>query len=236
MNIPEHSRPGLPAPRGYQRALGSPTDKGGLGTGTNAPQPPIAEESSNGRPIALRVSETSKAFGPTQALDAVSFDLAQGSVHALLGGNGSGKSTLIKILAGVEAADHGWVELQDGERLDLRTMTPGQARAAELHFVHQERTTFPELSISENLALDSDFAAGGPFRISWREARRQAAAILERFEIDAHPDQALGEVSPAKQTMVAIARALQGQEDSSHGILLLDEPTAALPHAEVSLV
>ncbi|MGH7486557.1 MAG: ATP-binding cassette domain-containing protein, partial [bacterium] len=146
------------------------------------------QEASNGRPIALRLRETSRAFGPTQALDGVSFDLAQGSVHALLGGNGSGKSTLIKILAGVERADHGWLELRDGQRLDLRTMTPSQARGAHLHFVHQERTTFPELSITENLALDSDFAAGGRIAIRWREARRQAATILERFAIDAHPD------------------------------------------------
>jgi ribose transport system ATP-binding protein len=188
-----------------------------------------------GHQTVLRVERVSKAFGATQALDDVSFELKRGSIHALLGGNGSGKSTLIKLIAGVEAADAGQLEVR-GERHELRSMTPARAREAGLHFVHQQRTTFPQLTVTENLAIGRGFDTGAGGRIEWRRARRRAAAVLERFRIDAHPDQELGELGPATQTMVAIARALQDQDDDADGVLLLDEPTAALPAPEASLL
>ena len=60
--------------------------------------------------------------------------------------------------------------------------------------------------------------------------------MLERFQIDAHPDELLGELGPAQQTMVAIARALQDQREDSDDVLILDEPTASLPAPEVELL
>ncbi|MBS1862945.1 MAG: sugar ABC transporter ATP-binding protein [Actinobacteria bacterium] len=184
--------------------------------------------------IALRADGVSKAFDGTQALDDVSFELEQGAVHALLGGNGCGKSTLIKILAGVLPADAGSIEI-GGERHELRWMTSTRARAAGLHFVHQRRSTFPELSVMDNLSIGRGFDTSLG-RIRWSAARRRAADVLERFQIDAHPDQDLWELSPATQVMVAIARALQDQDDSSEGVLVLDEPTASLPAPEVELL
>ncbi len=189
-------------------------------------------EQPRGADDALRVKHVCKAFGATRALRDVSFELRRGSIHALLGGNGSGKSTLIKTLAGVQQADEGHAEI-DGVEYDLRSLTPGDARAAGLHFVHQQRSTFADLTVAENLGIGHGFETTFGFRIPWRRTRGRAAEVLARFEIDAHPDQPLGELRPATQTMVAIARALQDQEDASDGILLLDEPTASLPAAEV---
>jgi len=183
----------------------------------------------------LRANQVSKAFGATQALDRVSFSLEKGTVHALLGGNGCGKSTLIKILAGVEQADAGTIEIRGSEH-DLRWITPARAREAGLQFVHQQRSTFPELSITDNLAIGRGYESDRLGRIHWRAARRRTARVLERFQIAAHPDQLLEELSPATQTMVAIARALQDQDESSEGVLVLDEPTASLPAPEVDLL
>jgi ribose transport system ATP-binding protein len=161
--------------------------------------------------------------------------LERGSVHALLGGNGSGKSTLIKSIAGVEPADAGELEVR-GERHDLRTMNPARARDAGLHFVHQQRSTFPDLTVMENLAIGRGFDTGFGGRVEWRRARKRAASVLERFELDVDPDTELGRLSPATRTMVAIARALQDQEGADEGVLLLDEPTASLPAPEVTIL
>ncbi|MBS1882839.1 MAG: sugar ABC transporter ATP-binding protein [Actinobacteria bacterium] len=186
-------------------------------------------------PRALGVLGLSKAFGGTQALDDVSWEVAPGTVHALLGGNGSGKSVTIKILAGVYSADAGRLEL-GGELHDATSFTPAQARAAGLRFVHQQSSTFPELTVAENLAI-GDFGATPLGRIRWRALRRQAAAVLERFEVDARPDDPMEELGPATQVMVAIARALKDEDQGGAAhILVLDEPTAALPAAEAQLL
>jgi ribose transport system ATP-binding protein len=184
---------------------------------------------------ALAVTGASKAFAANKAVDDVSFELAPGQVHALLGGNGSGKSTLIKMLAGVERADAGQVAI-GGEQIALADMTPARAAAAGLQFVHQQRSTFLDLTVAENLAIGGPgFPVGRGGRVRWRETRRRAQRALERFAVEADPDQLLGELGPARQAMVAIARALQFQADDT-GILLLDEPTSSLPEAEVRLL
>ena len=196
---------------------------------------PLSRGGADRSEAVLRVEAASKAFGPTRALDRVSLELERGTVHALLGGNGSGKSTLVKAIAGVEAADAGTLEI-GGMRHDLRAMSPARAREAGLHFFHQQRAVFPGLSVLENLAIGRGFETGAGGRIAWRRERRRAAEVLERFHVEARPDQDLGELGPASQAMVAIARALQDSDESADGVLLLDEPTASLPASEADLL
>jgi ribose transport system ATP-binding protein len=184
---------------------------------------------------ALRVSGVAKAYGATQALRGASFDVRRGTVHALLGGNGSGKSTLIKTLAGVVPADAGEFTLA-GVGHDATAQTPARARAGGLRFVHQQDSTFPELTVAENLAIGRGFETGFAGRVRWGPLRRHAAEVLTRFEIDADPDDELGSLGSASQMMVAIARALQDQEGADDGVLVLDEPTARLPRHEVTLL
>ena len=185
--------------------------------------------------LALQVSDVRKAFGGTQALDGVSFELDRGSVHGLLGGNGSGKSTMIKVLAGVYRADAGWLKIR-GSRIEASSMNPARAREEGMRFVHQQESTFPSLTVAENLAIGHGFGGGAMQRIRWRTVKRRTAGVLERFEIHASPDDRLGDLRPATQAMVTIARALQDQDGEQDGVLVLDEPTASLPSSEVELL
>ena len=184
---------------------------------------------------ALHLSGLSKAFGATQALDDVSFTVEPGTIHALLGGNGSGKSTLIKILAGVVKADRGEVSCA-GTVYDAVDLSPRVAQSAGLHFVHQQNSTFPTMTVAENLAIGRGFETGSLGTIKTRAMKQKAREVLARFDVDCDPDQRLSTLSPAARTVVAIARALQDQEGASSGILVLDEPTAALPKSEVRLL
>jgi ribose transport system ATP-binding protein len=183
---------------------------------------------------ALTVRNVSKSFAGTRALDGVGFAVAPGSVHALLGGNGSGKSTLIKILSGVYRGEPGGSIAVGDVAVETDRMTPQLARELGLRFVHQDTGVFQELTVAENIALVNGFG-GRAGQVPWKSLRRRARALLDRFEIDADPDQPMAMLRPADQTMVAIARAL---EDDGVGLstLVLDEPTASLPRHEVEVL
>lgn len=184
---------------------------------------------------ALAITALTKSYGSTQALAGVSITVERGTIHALLGGNGSGKSTLIKILAGVVSADGGALDI-DGESVAASAQTPFRAASNGLHFVHQQDSTFADMTVAENMALGKGFETGFGGVIRWRSQHRRCARVLERFGIPARPNTLMRDLGPAQHMMVAIARALQGQETAHDGILVLDEPTASLPPLEVEVL
>ena len=172
----------------------------------------------------LAASGLTKRFGGTLALDNVDLELPAGAVTALLGENGAGKSTLIKILAGVHTADAGEVRLRG------QLVTPGVDRLP-ISFVHQDLGLVDSMTVAENVALVARY----PRRlglIAWGEARRRAAAALEAVGGGIEPDAKVGELPAAERSVVAIARSLAVEAD----ILVLDEPTAALPEHDVALL
>jgi len=187
---------------------------------------------------ALEIIGVSKNYGPTRALDDVSFSLRHGRIHALLGGNGSGKSTLIKILAGVVRAEPGGQVARtiSGRRVEagLSGVTPGVSRDLGFRFVHQDVPIFPGLSITENLALGSKFERGAGGRIRWRRQHARARRVLKQFGLDVSPREPVYRLPPAARTLLAIVRALQDQADPSESVLVLDEPTATLPRGDVA--
>jgi ribose transport system ATP-binding protein len=185
---------------------------------------------------ALSIRNLSKEFPGTRALDGVDLDVRKGEIHALCGGNGSGKSTLIKILCGVyEGGSGGEIEC-GGVKVRADQTTPTTAHQMGVRVVHQDLGVFPDLSVAENLALGYEFETGRAGRVQWRVTRERARDLIERFEIAATPKTLMRNLSRAAQTQVAIARALQDQESEGESLLVLDEPTSALPAHEVELL
>ena len=162
-----------------------------------------------------------KHFGGTRALRGIDFSVNAGEIHALLGANGAGKSTLIKILAHVHKPDAGEITLR-GARLNEEML------GTRLSFVHQDLGLIDTLSVGENMAM----AYGYPMRgrlIDWRAVNVMAGAALHKLGAPLPLNKLVGELSQAEKSIVAIARALTRDID----ILVLDEPTASLPEADV---
>jgi ribose transport system ATP-binding protein len=175
--------------------------------------------SGDGSPVDQIVfSDVTKTFDGTSALDAVSFRVKRGEIHALLGANGAGKSTLIKLLAGLYTADRGKIEVPDE--------TPGSKRG--ISFIHQDLALIPDLTVAENIALSSGF----PRRrlgIDWAGVRGQAHKALRLVGGGVDIDAKVEQLSRADQSIVAIARALV----TDCAAIVLDEPTASLPDTDV---
>ena len=190
-----------------------------------------SEERTAQRAPALRLRSVSKTFPGTRALDDASLEINHGEILALLGHNGSGKSTLIKILAGFHHPDpgaEGWV---DGRELDLGNSD--DATRNGLRFVHQDLGLIRELNAVDNVALTIGYARGRSGQIDQRGQVTQTEALLGRFGVELDVTRPLGDASPVERTCVAIARALWDWEEGPR-VLVLDEPTAALPSREVS--
>ncbi|ADB50767.1 sugar ABC transporter ATP-binding protein [Conexibacter woesei] len=175
------------------------------------------------------IEQLSKTFPGQRALADVSFEIGRGEIHALVGENGSGKSTLIKVLAGFHEPDPGARMTVAGEQ--LKPCSPADVRRLGLRFVHQDLGLVGELSAAENVGLASGFARRG-LKVDRAGQRSRAEALLARIGAEVDVEQPVSALRAVERSAVAIARAL----DELHGeirLLVLDEPTAALPPAEV---
>ena len=175
--------------------------------------------------LLLEASDISKSYSGVRALKRVSFDLRPGEVHALVGENGAGKSTLIKIVTGAVASDSG--ELRIAGRL-VEHHNPVQAHALGIAVVYQQPALFPDLTVTENIALSLE--SGGPWRrINWKERDRSAREALSRAGATIDPNARVSTLSMPEQQIVEIAKAIGARSR----ILILDEPTASLTDREV---
>ena len=185
----------------------------------------------------LTIEHLSKVFPGQVALDRVHLTIRSGSTHALVGQNGSGKSTLIKILAGYHEPTGdsvAWMHDADGEGQHHLHLGDGHAaEAAGIRFVHQDLGLVDSLDSVENLSLGGGYTTTRFGRIDWKAETKRAIGDLFALGFDDFDVRApVGSLAPSQKTAVALARALRGWEQGAR-LLVLDEPTASLPGADV---
>ncbi|WP_299967343.1 ABC transporter ATP-binding protein [uncultured Roseobacter sp.] len=179
----------------------------------------------------LSVRGLSKSFGTLRAVDAVSVDIARGSITGLIGPNGAGKSTLFNLLTGTLRADAGTVMLK-GQ--DVSRAGPAALFARGMARTFQIPRPFARMSVLENLMLAPTHQAGetvaGPFlrgkavRAQETLIRDKAMAVLDFVTLQSLADHPAGQLSGGQMKLLELARVLMGDPD----LILLDEPAAGV--------
>ncbi len=173
----------------------------------------------------ITVKGLSKSFAGVQALDHVDLEIRRGEIHCLAGENGSGKSTLIKVISGVYEPDGGTIEIS-GKKFSK--LTPIEAINNGVKVIYQDFSIFPNLTVMENLALNTELAEGRKLA-NWGRFRKIAEEAIAKIDFQVDLDARVGDLSVADKQLVAICRALIGNTK----LLIMDEPTTALTSREI---
>ena len=169
----------------------------------------------------LEMRSISKTFPGVKALNDVSFRVAQGEIHCLVGENGAGKSTLMKILSGVYPhGDYTGDILFGGEIQRFQNIS--DSKRVGIAIIYQELALIPEMTVYENIFLGNEIRKGA--LIDWNETIVRANEMLKTVRLSVNPSTKIKDLGVGKQQLVEIAKALSRDIK----LLILDEPTAAL--------
>lgn len=174
----------------------------------------------------LKASGIQKSFGNVHALDDLHLEIGQGEIHCLAGENGCGKSTIIKIISGVYTPDGGTLELNGKTYTKL---TPIEAINNGVQVIYQDFSVFPNLTVLENIAYNSELA-GKRKLVNWQRMKETAQEALKKINLDIDLFRLVEDLSVAEKQLVAISRALLHNAK----LIIMDEPTSALTRKEVS--
>jgi ABC-type sugar transport system ATPase subunit len=172
----------------------------------------------------IRLDRVTKRFGGITAVNDVSFGIARGEIHAVVGENGAGKSTIMKMLAGVHRPDSGTLILR-GEPVAIAD--PLHARQLGVSIVFQELNLFPHLTIAGNVFANRETTLG-PGLLNERQMVAATKRVLGEMGVALDPHAKVRDLSVAERQLVEIARTLDQQSD----IIIMDEPNSALSAAE----
>ncbi len=177
--------------------------------------------------LILRAEGIVKEYPGIRAVDGATLELRRGEIHALVGENGAGKSTLIKVISGVVRPNAGRLTFS-GRPVNFKSVQ--DARKAGISTLQQELTLVPTLDAVENIFLGKPYPTRSLGLVNWRALRQAAREAFHRLEMEVPLDLPVKYLSPAQQTMVALARALSQRAE----VVILDEPTASLTDQETN--
>lgn len=178
----------------------------------------------------LRLEGISKRFGGVTAIQRFDLEVAPGEIVALVGDNGAGKSTLVKIISGLYQPTEGTIEIR-GEAVTFRDAADARAKGVEV--VYQDLALVDLQPVYMNLFLGRELRRG-PLRVLDRKGMaQQTQQLVEDLDVRIPSARALlGDLSGGQRQGIAIARATHW----AAGLVLMDEPTAALGVAETAKV
>ena len=171
----------------------------------------------------IRLEGLTKAYPGVVANKDVSFQIAPGEIHALLGENGAGKSTLVKTIYGLVKPDAGSMWLSGAP---FTPAEPRAARAAGVAMVFQHFSLFDALSVAENIALGME----NPPPMG--EIAARVTEVSETYGLPLDPARTVGDLSAGERQRVEIVRCLL--QDPK--LLIMDEPTSVLTPQEVTIL
>jgi simple sugar transport system ATP-binding protein len=187
---------------------------------------------------ALALSGIELHYGFVRALDSIDFHVEPGEVVALLGDNGAGKSTLLKVMSGAHRPSHGTIRVHGVEQ---SFHAPSDAATAGIQMVYQDLALVEPQDISTNLNMGQEKLRKGP--LGWlgfvdrKAMRRSSETELDRLGVRTAPmTRPVEMLSGGQRQVVAIARSAIRVNGEAQGILLLDEPTAALGYEQTKNV
>jgi sulfate transport system ATP-binding protein len=163
--------------------------------------------------MSIEIKNVNKRFGDFVALEDVNVSLPTGQLTALLGPSGGGKSTLLRIIAGLERADAGTVNI---EGVDATRMSPQKRNVG---FVFQHYAVFKHMTVAKNVAFGLEIR-----RKPKNEVRARVDELLRLVHLSQFADRLPSQLSGGQRQRMALARALAVQPK----VLLLDEPFGAL--------
>ncbi|WP_433382009.1 ATP-binding cassette domain-containing protein [Actinoplanes sp. CA-142083] len=187
---------------------------------------------------ALEMTDIDMHYGYVRALDGVSIEVQQGEVLGLLGDNGAGKSTLLKLMSGVYQPTNGEIKVH-GEPVSFGS--PADSTHAGIQMVYQDLALVDAQDIATNLNLGREILRKGPLGwlgfVDHKAQRRRSTAELERLGVrTAAMTRPVEMLSGGQRQVVALARGATRVNGAKSGILLLDEPTAALGYEQTQQV
>jgi branched-chain amino acid transport system ATP-binding protein len=169
----------------------------------------------------LRARSVSRSFEGVQALDDVTLELHRHEVVGLIGPNGAGKSTLVNLMTGFDFPTSGTIELDHRE---VTSWSPHRRGRAGLARTFQHSKSFRDLTVRENVEVAALGVGAGP-----REARARADELLPLLRLTAQAGAPAGSLAHGDERRLGVARALAMRPS----FVLMDEPAAGLPEAEV---
>ena len=174
----------------------------------------------------LHAKHISKSFFGVSVLKNVDFEVQAGEIMGLIGENGAGKSTLMKILTGLYSLESGEI-LFNGE--SVRFADSKQAIEKGVSIIHQELSLFDNLTVAENIFLDHKDYRSKLGIVDWKKMNEAARKVLDELGTDFDVTTLVGSLSVREQQLVEIAKAMS----KNAKVLIMDEPSAALPENEV---